>query len=226
MRRKVSSRNFFLRLHPLHRFGISVLLSLLTYFIFKKSFDSLVHLMLLWDVFALSYTILCWIVIINRDIPQIRKVVKQEDGSRVFVLMLVLLTSLASMATVLILLSSKNVITTAEAVYLPIAVAGMMLSWIMVHTIFTFHYAYMYYKDNKQDANGFAGGLNFPDEVAPDYLDFAYFSFVIGMTFQVSDVEISGKKIRRLALLHALLSFALNTFVVALTINVIAGLKG
>ncbi len=95
----------------------------------------------------------------------------------------------------------------------------------MVHTMFTFHYAHIYYDDDENNAAHHAGGLEFPKE-KPDYLDFAYFSFVIGMTFQVSDVEISARLIRRVALLHGLLAFLLNTFVVALTINLIAGLRG
>ena len=91
-------------------------------------------------------------------------------------------------------------------------------------TIFTFHYAHLYYfkdKDDTVDGNA----LEFPKEDKPDYPDFAYFAFVIGMTFQVSDVEINSRIIRRTALAHGLLAFALNTFVVALTINLIAGLK-
>jgi uncharacterized membrane protein len=82
----------------------------------------------------------------------------------------------------------------------------------------------MYYlkqSDNKSDDVP----LIFPGKMKPDYLDFAYFSFVLGMTFQVSDVEIASQRIRRIALVHGLLSFTLNTFVVALTINLIAGLK-
>jgi uncharacterized membrane protein len=101
----------------------------------------------------------------------------------------------------------------------------MLLSWIMVHTVFTFHYAHMYYDVPDEGSSKISGGLDFPGEKEPDYIDFAYFSFVIGCTFQVSDVEISSRKIRRMALLHGLLSFGLNTFVVALTINLIAGLK-
>ena len=100
----------------------------------------------------------------------------------------------------------------------------MMLSWIMVHTLFGFHYAHLYYGDDTNDPSSHAEGLEFPKEKKPDYLDFAYFAFVIGMTFQVSDVDITGRSIRRVALLHGLLSFGLNTFVVALTINLIAGL--
>jgi uncharacterized membrane protein len=101
---------------------------------------------------------------------------------------------------------------------------GMLVSWAIVHTIYTFHYAHLYYQKQKGDGP-VKEPLNFPDEKKPDYLDFAYFSFVVGMTFQVSDVEISSRKVRRIVLVHGLLSFALNTFVVALTINLIAGLK-
>ena len=94
----------------------------------------------------------------------------------------------------------------------------------MLHTIFTLHYAHLYYsKTTNEDAA--TAGLDFPKEKKPDYIDFAYFSFVIGMTFQVSDVQINSRIIRRTALAHGLLAFALNTFVVALTINLIAGLS-
>jgi uncharacterized membrane protein len=68
------------------------------------------------------------------------------------------------------------------------------------------------------------GGLDFLNEKRPDYLDFAYFSFVIGMTFQVSDVTVSSSRIRRLVLLHGLISFLFNTIIVALSINIIAGM--
>jgi uncharacterized membrane protein len=105
------------------------------------------------------------------------------------------------------------------------ALPAMLFSWAIIHTTFGFHYANRYYDDAEGDPKIHAGGLDFPNEKNPDYLDFAYFSFVIGMTFQVSDVTITSRKIRRLALLHGLISFALNTFVVALTINLIAGLK-
>ena len=93
-----------------------------------------------------------------------------------------------------------------------------------MHTIFGFHYAHLYYGDDTNDSTRHAEGLEFPGEKKPDYLDFAYFSFVIGMTFQVSDTAVHSRSIRRLVLLHGLISFGLNTFVVALTINLIAGL--
>lgn len=95
----------------------------------------------------------------------------------------------------------------------------MLLSWILVHTVFVFHYAHLYYKGDK-----IKKPLDFPGDEQPDYMDFAYFAFVLGCTFQVSDVEITDKKLRKVALFHGLLSFALNTFVIALSINIISGL--
>ena len=129
------------------------------------------------------------------------------------------------MFAVMLLVLSKEQSPDKVVLAVILAVAGMMLSWVMVHTIFTFHYAHLYYFSGKDDTPD-GEALDFPATPKPDYLDFAYFSFVIGMTFQVSDVTINSRLLRRTTLAHALLSFALNTFVVALTINLIAGLRG
>ena len=179
---------------------------------------------LLWDVFALSFIICSWVVFFTRPVADIIKQANKEDGSKLFVMISILVSSFASMFTVLLLVISKNQPANRVLISIILAISGMMVSWIMVHTIFTFHYAHMYYFKTQDDTPG-GEALDFPGEKKPDYLDFAYFSFVIGMTFQVSDVEISSRIIRRMALAHALLAFALNTFVVALTINLIAGLK-
>ena len=98
-------------------------------------------------------------------------------------------------------------------------------------SLFTIRYAHLYYNvphKKKRDANekNFARGLLFPGSEAPDFMDFAYFSFVLGMTFQVADVSITGRGIRRLALLHGFLSFVYNTAIIALSINIISGLIG
>lgn len=103
-------------------------------------------------------------------------------------------------------------------------VAGtLFLSWLMVHTTFTFRYAHEYY-DAERSPPEFDRGLDFPGDSPPDYMDFLYFSLVLGMTFQVSDVQITAGAMRRLALLHGLLSFLFNTVILALTVNVAAGL--
>lgn len=99
-----------------------------------------------------------------------------------------------------------------------LAAATLLLSWLFLNTIFALHYAHEFYGDG----NGKGGGLEFPGTKQPDYGDFLYFSFVIGMTFQVSDVEISDRGIRRVVLAHAMISFLFNVIVIALSVNVAA----
>ena len=150
---------------------------------------------------------------------------KQEDGSRIFVVVFTIVAAFAAMVTVLLLVISSNSGNQNKIFTVSMSFFSVLLSWSLVHTILTFHYAHLYYDDNTSGNKQNRGGLNFPSDDAPDYIDFAYFSFIIGMTFQVSDVEITDKKMRRLVLLHGLISFMLNTFVVALTVSFIAGLS-
>jgi len=217
--------NFLLRMMPVHRFLISLILAIIVYFfILSVHLEVMVKLMICWSVFALSYIITSCVVFFRQKPAQIRELSKREDGSRLYVFSLVILTSFVSMLTVLLLMRSQNAKAAPEIVFIPVAIGSMLFSWIMVHTIFAFHYAHLYYGDDTNDSTKHAEGLEFPGKEKPDYFDFAYFSFVIGMTFQVSDVDVASPSIRRLVLLHGLLSFGLNTFVVALTINLIAGL--
>lgn len=217
--------NIFLRMHPLQRILLSIGLSLITFiFIRNRHLSRVLTITVLWDAFAFSFILTSWIVFFTRPVPEIIKQANKEDGSRLLVLVSILLSSFASMFTVLLLIITKDQSPDREIITVILSISGMMLSWVMVHTIFTFHYAHIYYDEGK---NGLPDikALNFPGGKKPDYIDFAYFAFVIGMTFQVSDIEINSRKLRRTALAHGLLAFALNTFVVALTINLIAGLK-
>ena len=217
--------NIFLCLRPIHRFSIGIGIVLLCWFFLRRTVTNpLVMIMTLWDVFCVVVLLTTWVVIFSCSPARIRKIASREDGSRLFVFIIVLISSIASMATVLFLVFSKKAAQDSGS-SIVIAIAGMLLSWIMVHTIFCFHYAHMYYANDDRRPEVHAEGLEFPEEKAPDYLDFAYFSFVIGMTFQVSDVVITARRIRRQVLIHGLLAFALNTFVVALTVNLVAGLK-
>jgi uncharacterized membrane protein len=218
--------NIFLKFHPLHRIMLGVILAALAYPVLRKlHHNALLQIMFLWDIFALSVLITSWIVFYTRPITQIRQFSRREDGSLVYVFLIILLASFSSMMALFLLFLSKESATLSHILYLAASIPAMLLSWAMIHTTFAFHYAHIFYDDSEEDIERHAGGLNFPGDKKPDYLDFAYFSFVIGMTFQVSDVEISSRKMRRLALFHGVLAFILNTFVVAITINLIAGLK-
>lgn len=217
--------NIFLRMHPLQRILLSLGFSLITFlFIRNADLSVVLYCAILWDVFALTYILTSWIVFFTIPVAGIAKKANTEDGSRLFVLIAIVVTSFASMFTVLLLILSKDVSAGHETLTVILSLTGMLASWVMVHTIFTFHYAHLYYFEGKDDTHR-SEALEFPNEKKPDYLDFAYFSFVIGMTFQVSDVQINSRITRRTALAHGLLAFILNTFVVALTINLVAGLK-
>jgi len=99
----------------------------------------------------------------------------------------------------------------------------LLLTWLMMQATFALRYAHEFYAVSG-DGPAVDGGLNFPGEEHPDYMDFLYFSLVLGMTFQVSDVAITARKLRRLALLHGFLGFVFNTVILALTVNIAAGL--
>lgn len=178
----------------------------------------------LWIAFAFTYILASWIIFFKMPAEEIKKKANKEDGSRFFVLVFILICCFVSLCMVLLLMLSSSEPGSGKASTIAVAIVGMILSWGMVHTIFTFHYAHLYYFDDIDDSDD-EQALEFPGGQPADYLDFAYFSFVIGMTFQVSDVEINSRVMRRTVLLHGLLSFAINTFVVALTINFIAGFK-
>ncbi|RPD38110.1 DUF1345 domain-containing protein [Chitinophaga barathri] len=219
--------SLLLRLHPFHKVLAGLVLALVTYLLLRNTnLNNLLMYTLLWEVFGLTYIIITWTIFFTRSIEQIRKLARIDDGSRIFVYSFVLLAALASMVTVMLLILSKDAGDTSMLVYLPVAIGGILISWWLVHTTLTVHYANLYYDDDETDTTKQAGGLTFPHTKKPDYFDFAYFAFVIGMTFQVSDVQVTSRKIRRVALIHGLLSFFLNTFAVALTVNLIAGIRG
>ncbi|MEO5984484.1 MAG: DUF1345 domain-containing protein [Ferruginibacter sp.] len=221
--KKSTNESLLLRIRPIYKMVISGVFSLVTYLILQNhSQNWKISALSTWIVFASVYLLLSWLIFFYCSKTQIKSHAGKEDGSRIFVSFLILISSFAGMLTVMLLIvggSSENV---SKYLLVIICLISMLSSWMMVHTTYAFHYAHLFYDPVKGTQP--SEGLKFPQEKEPDYLDFAYFSFVIGMTFQVSDVEITSTTLRRQALLHSLISFGLNTFVVALTFNLIAGL--
>jgi uncharacterized membrane protein len=119
--------------------------------------------------------------------------------------------------------ATKGVPRVARYEHIGLVIATLLLSWLVTQTLFALRYAHEYYQSRRRDAQP-DGGLLFPGGHPPDYWDFAYFSLVLGMTFQVSDVQIVSRKFRRLALLHGFLGFVFNTVIIALSVNVGASL--
>ncbi len=179
-----------------------------------------------WDVFAFVYVVLAWIVLSTKDPYEVRRNASLQDASQTFLFTVVISAATISLFAVFILLgSSKNLAGGSFAAHVTLSVAAIVLSWALVHTLFSIRYAHFYYIDaHKFERDDIEGGLDFPGKESPDYLDFAYFSFVVGMTCQVSDVQVSSKKMRRLTLVHGLISFLFNTAILAMFVNIVAGL--
>ena len=225
MYKGLTSTNFFQRIHPIQRMIISVVIATIVYFLLQRSGQNkLVVSICAWCFFSLSYLIISWIILFSRSIEDIKKISNINDGSQLFVAFIILISSFSSLIIVLLLLVDHDP-RNNQMIVVPLSIVAIILSWLMVHTVLAFHYAHKYYDDDPSGILAHAGGLEFPGDITPGYLDFAYFSFVIGMTFQVSDIQITSKQLRKLALFHGLIAFGLNTFVVALTINLIAGLS-
>jgi len=224
MAKKESERQLFFRLDAQYRFLIALIVAIAAFFITRSSQTTPSAILMVWVAFAFTVIVMDWIIILTSHPQDVRKNAKLQDSNRTFIFLFVIASSIMSLgAIVFLLISAKG--KSGEGVAFPVilALASVLVSWWLVHTLFTLRYAHLYYEP--EHAQKPVGGLEFPgDEKEPDYLDFVYFSFVIGMTFQVSDVEISSKRIRRLALFHALIAFAFNTAIVALSINIIAGL--
>ncbi len=153
-----------------------------------------------------------------------RRHARQEDIGRLIILSLITIAACASLLAIGFILHDKGASHKLLFLHLTLSLATIVGSWLLVHTIFAFHYANAYYKDNKTLNDCKADGLDFPGDIEPDYWDFLYFSFVIGMTSQVSDVQITSRLLRRLTLIHSVLSFFFNTMILAMSINIIAGL--
>jgi len=179
-----------------------------------------------WDVFTFTTVVLAWLVMLTQDPYEVRRFARLQDASRTFLFISVVTAATVSLLAVFILLGSpKNLSPERLATHIGLAVGAIGLSWILVHTLYALRYAHFYYIDaTNVERTKIEGGLIFPEDDSPDYLDFAYFSFVIGMTCQVSDVQISSKAMRRLAVVHGLISFGFNTAILAMLVNILASL--
>jgi uncharacterized membrane protein len=217
------------RLDAHHKLGISLVLGVAAVMLSSLVVERPINFMIGWLIYSGSHIGLMWVTILSSHPSQVAREVSGQDSSRVLITLFVVAASFASLFAIMFLLRDARSSVTWDnlTIHVILSFSCIICSWVLVHTVFTLRYAHMFYgriRRDKDDHLKQLRGLEFPDEPEPDYLDFTYFSFVLGMTFQVSDVTISSRKIRRLALVHGLLSFAFNTLLVALTINVLSGL--
>jgi uncharacterized membrane protein len=220
-------KRFFFRLDAHYRLMLALTVSAIVFFCLNGKVATPSLILFVWIGCALTVILLDWIIIFSSHPREVRKIAKLQDSSRTFLFAFITAASVASLGAIVYLLkSAKGLSDTAKNEHILLAIGAVIISWFLLHTIYTLRYAHLYY-DTDIDIDGetkAVGGLQFPGKQQPDYLDFVYFSFIVGMTFQVSDVNITSRRIRRVCIMHALMSFAFNTAILALSINVISGM--
>ncbi len=177
-----------------------------------------------WNAGALVYLAGAFWIMSACNAEIIRRKAEQEDESR-FAFLAVIILAIASSFTALVdlLAHAKGASGLEKALDLGLAGLTILSSWLVMQIVFTLHYAHDYYGPDDQSGD-IARGLKFPEDDAPDYWDFFYFTTSIGATSQTSDVAITSKRIRRLVAMQAVLSFFFNTSILALAINLAAGM--
>ena len=177
-----------------------------------------------WCVGLVIYLALAWWLCGGFDAKRTRLRAQAQDERGAVLLLVLLLATAACVAAITVLMQqSSDLVGFEKALHVGLAVFALALSWLFIQTIFTFHYAHVYYREERL-AEPDGAGLEFPGGQDPDYFDFLYYAFVVGMTSQVSDVSVTSREMRRLTTLHGVLSFGFNMLILALSINVVAGL--
>ena len=220
--------NFIAKQDARHRLVISLLIATAVWCGLRGRVQPSTQSIATWDVFALCVLGLAWLTIITTPLEKLRARAQMQDVSHILIFIFVVVAACAGLFAVGFLFLNKSVAAQSPHffVHLLMSLVAIICSWALVNTVFGLRYAHTFYgdPDGPTGPKPHAGGLDFPGDREPDYMDFAYFSFVIGMTFQVSDVVITSRDFRKLVLLHAMLSFGFNTVILALTINTVSAL--
>jgi uncharacterized membrane protein len=205
---------------------VALVIAVVTFLFFIRHGRSpITHFIAIWDIYAIVVVLMAWVTICTANPRTIQQRARLQDSSRTLIFAFIIAAACMSLLAVILLLREHRALQKTGGLHLFMAALAVIESWLLIHTVFTLRYAHVFYRSLQEaDMEGSSGGLSFPGGHNPDYQDFAYFSFVIGMTCQVSDVNVTSRSMRRLALMHGLLSFAFNTVILALSINIISGL--
>jgi uncharacterized membrane protein len=204
-------------MHARPRLLISIALGIAVMLLLPSEWRTSSRIVLGWDAGVALYLALTYALMARSTVQHIRDHAAQDDEGRFAILVLTVLAALASLGVIVAELGTSQG-GQRTAAQLALATATILLSWLFIHTIFALNYAHDYYGEHGAKKSG----LNFPADDNPDYWDFVYFSFVIGMTCQVSDVAVASQPIRRTVTAHGVVSFFFNTALLALTVNIAA----
>jgi uncharacterized membrane protein len=202
------------------RIGISFAVGLAAYLCVRGRLPSAMSTLIGWDMGALTLLALSWGGISNADAEATRQRAGSEDPGRTLVYVIVVTTSSVSLLAATLLLRNTNTLPPEFAgAVAALCLVTVALAWTTTHAAFTFRYAHLYYREDSEGV----GGVDLPGKEPPTYFDFAYFAFTIGMCFQVSDICVTSRQIRRAVLLHAVISFAYNSIILAFVLNLVFG---
>lgn len=205
-------------IHGRRRLFLSALLGMVIAVALPPQWTFAVCALVGWDIaLAVYLSVTLWLMG-HATVSHIRRRASTEDEGKFVILTLTVAAALASIGAIVMELGAAKGHEPTQIALL-LAVVTILLSWCFIHTIFALHYAHEFFGEG---SDRLEGGLDFPGKEEPDYWDFIYFSFVIGMTFQVSDVAITSKFIRRLVVAHGIVSFIFNTALLALMVNIAA----
>ncbi len=208
------------RLHA--RLGLSALLGVLV--LLATSFTDWrmpTRVLAGWDAGVGCYLLLAFWMMAHAEVDEIRRRAAIQDEGALALLLLSSAAAIASLMAVVAELASADASNNYGWIQFALGMGTILLSWTFVHTIFALHYAHEYYGE-RRDAQ--TGGLEFPGKRPPNYWDFLYFSMVVAMTAQVSDVAITSRVIRRVVSVQAVMAFFFNLTILALTVSMISNL--
>ena len=210
------------------RIVAGVVLALALYFLLPGDWPRSTRTIVSLDAGGLLFLVSTWVMMARSTVRHMRLRAAMQDEGQLVVLALTAGAAVFSLVTVAIELHGlKDLPPDGTLMHVGLAGATILCSWFVTHTMFALHYAHGFYTDpdpDDDDKEDKRGGLDIPGCSHPDYWDFLYFSFTIGMTFQTSDVQIKNRSLRRQTLAHAVLSFFFNTVILALSVNIAAGL--
>jgi uncharacterized membrane protein len=212
---------WIVRMSALQRLAVALVAACATFLTLGVWFSGRFSVLASWDVGALCYLGLEWLLITRSDEKLTRLRTQRSDPSSYVIFLVVVSAASASVVAIgFIVGDARELPYWPRAGRITLSVAALFLSWLLIHTLFAFHYARLYYSQPPEQKSHHRG-LRFPDDDEPDYLDFAYYSFVVGMTSQVSDVAVLSRPMRRLTMIHGVLSFIYNIAILAMSISII-----
>lgn len=200
------------------RLSLAVVIFAILFRFLPQNWDAMARFLIAWDIGVAFFLVSVGIMVAQFTLRGVRARASETDEGAIVILVLTVVAAMVSVVAIVELLgAAKTAGSETRGFYFGLAMTTIVLSWFFIHFIFALHYAHEFYGEGRDRQ---LGGLKFPDDDRPDYWDFIYFAFVLGMTFQVSDVQVTSKRLRRVVIAHGVISFFFSVCILALAVNI------